>query len=163
VRTPNALTGLAGEYAVAAKMALHGWHASQTIKTFSEVDLVAYKHKTDKKLTVLVKAGRHGAWSVDFMEFDGKKWNIQQLYEHADVYVLVALPVKSESTFSFYVIPTSRLKAILLQHAPAKYGNLRTKKPQPCWINQNTLDHRAEWQMIAQHKDSCELLDEVAR
>jgi len=97
------------------------------------------------------------------MAFDGKQWHIQQLYEHADVYVLVGLPQNDEATFSFYVIPTPHLKETLLQHAPAKYGKRRTIKPQPCWINQRKLDHQAEWQVISQYKDRWELLDEVAR
>jgi hypothetical protein len=163
MKNPNALAGLAGEYAVAARMALHGWHASPTIKTFPKVDLVAYNPETGKRLTVQVKTGRRGAWNVGVIERDGGLWQIRQLDEPADVYVLVEVSDDPEPVFSFYIVPTSKLKEILLQHAEAKYGKRRTVEPQPCWVNMNKQDHRDEWKVIVQYKDRWELLDEAAR
>lgn len=163
MKTENNLTGLAGEYAVAARMALRGWHASPTVKNFPEVDLIAYHPETDKRLTVQVKAGRKGAWSVGVAEIEGGQWVVRSLRERADIYVLVEVPSEIEQHFSFYVIPTPELKRILLSYAQAKYSHRNTVKPQPCWINRIVRSHQEEWYEIARYKDRWDLLHEVAR
>jgi len=163
MKNDSSLTGLAGEYAVAAQMALRGWHASPTIKHFPDVDLIAYHPATDKRLTVQVKTGRRGAWSIGVAKLANERWIISSLCERADIYVLVDLSSKNEPQFSFYVVPTPELKRILLSFAQAKYGKRKTVKPQPCWINRNELSHREEWCEVAKYKDRWELLDEAAR
>jgi hypothetical protein len=68
------LLQLAGEYAVAAQMALHGWHASLTVGNFPETDIVAYKPETGKRVTVQVKTARQLEWFVGNYKREGKGW-----------------------------------------------------------------------------------------
>lgn len=157
----NDLFRLAGEYAVAAQMALCGWHVSPTVGNFPEVDLVAYNPKTNKRLTVQVKAG-HGKWRIGTAKFDGKQWYIEGIATQADIYVLADLPYEGNQNFTFYIVPTNDLKGIVNQYAPVKYGR-RRKNEQPCWINATQADHQDEWHKIVPFKDQWSLLNAVAR
>jgi len=52
----NKLTELAGLYAVASELALHGWHASPTVGNFPAIDLHAFHLDSGKRVTIQVKA-----------------------------------------------------------------------------------------------------------
>ncbi|MFA0782776.1 hypothetical protein [Fervidibacter sacchari] len=149
------LLQLAGEYAVAAQMALHGWHASITVGNFPEVDLVAYNPKTKKHLTVQVKSGR-GQWGFGNVKWDEREEFCARLAKQVDVFVLVDMPKNAEgaeSKMRFFVIPAKKLAEIARRNIEGWKEEWK-QNPQPLWLSrEETRDFQDRW----------DLLDEVAR
>ena len=167
--TEKRLLQLAGEYAVAVQMALRGWHPSLTVGNFPEIDIVAYKPETGKRVTVQVKTARKRDWPVGKWKMSPEGWKVWG-FAKADVYVLVHLPDADMGKAEFFVITTERLKNLCeevvatLWEDEKKRGNGRTGNVRllPWWEKWKKVKPQA-WEGFLAHKDRWELLDEVAK
>jgi len=159
------LLQLAGEYAVAAQMALHGWHASLTVGNFPEIDIVAYKPETGKRVTVQVKTARKRDWPVGYFERNPTDYRVWGIMEEADVYILVHLPEKDMMKVEFFVIEPKQLKE-LCERAVASLPPPRetSGKPRvlPMWERWKKVCPDV-WDEFFACKDRWDLLDEVAK
>ena len=143
------LLQLVGEYAVAAQMALHGWHASPTVGNFPEVDLVAYKPATGKRVTVQVKTARKRGWPVGTFKWPPDEYSVEGIVERADVYVFVHLPEQGSRKAEFFVIEPKRLKE-LCEKVVEKTKPANAENPLPVGENwwRNTAPEA--WEEFAQ-------------
>jgi hypothetical protein len=159
------LLQLAGEYAVAAQMALHGWHASLTVGNFPEIDIVAYKPETGKRVTVQVKTARQLEWFVGNYKREGERWEIFHFPDRADVHVFVHLTSNDINAAEFYVVGSTHLKQLcekLLEKIPLK----DTLKKRLLIVGKDSPDHKHApevWEEIVKRKNRWDLLERVAR
>lgn len=160
------LLQLAGEYAVAAQMALHGWHASPTVGNFPEVDLVAYKPATGKRVTVQVKTARKRGWPVGTFKWPPDEYSVEGIVERADVYVFVHLPEQGSRKAEFFVIEPERLKELCekvvakTKPTSGKKGGKRLLSVDKDWWQKTAPE---AWEEFVSRKDRWDLLDEVAK
>lgn len=118
----NLMIGTAGEYLVAAKMNLHGWHASLTMKNYPMIDIVGYDSTNQRYVSVQVKTiYRDRSFLVGFSR--KARGNMQA--EVKGPYVVVDL--KDLDHPEYYIIPKQDLIDITFTTDDAYYQKKAAK------------------------------------
>ena len=120
-RLSKAITGIAGEYYVAAELSRRGFMASITLRNTDSVDILACKQSNLKTFKIQVKT----------IQNNSKKWPLNKKNENLKdpdlFYVFVLLKSYLERP-AFYIIPSTELAAnIKNQHltwlnTPGRHG-----------------------------------------
>jgi|SRR3972149_4854773 len=130
-RTDSQLTGLAGEFFVAAELLKRGLQTSVTFGNAKAIDLLAYNPKTGRNFTVQVKALRQR----NYFLIDPKK------IEHSHVYVFVILNMPGKPVEYFVV------SGKLLNAAQQRFDQHPTM---PGIHPKNMEDFRDKWDVFSQ-------------
>jgi hypothetical protein len=105
---PPVLTGVAGEYFVAAELSRRGHIASISLRNTRGIDILATNQAATRSITIQCKTNKRGA----------KAWMLNQKSEDFfapdHYYVFVALGAANERP-SFHVVPSERVLPSLLQ------------------------------------------------
>ncbi|OGE76373.1 MAG: aspartate ammonia-lyase [Candidatus Doudnabacteria bacterium RIFCSPHIGHO2_01_52_17] len=111
--TDNNLTGVAGEYFVAAELSKMGYIASVTLKNTRGIDILATNKDASKSVGIQVKASRGNA----------KDWQLhkkaENYYSKNLFYVFVNLKSEKERP-DFFIVP-SRIVANYVKESHAQY------------------------------------------
>lgn len=116
--------------------------------------------ETGEQISLKIKASEHKHWSIGTAKFNGAQWNVEDINDDADFYIFVDLTENAG-----YIVPTHKLKKIVIHYAPVKYDKRKSKKgfskkeQQPCWINATQKDHQDEWLEITKFKNQWDLLN----
>ena len=99
---PHALTGITGEYYVAAKLSRLGYIASITLRNTQGIDLLVSNQKATRQLAIQVKSNQN----------DKREWILntkaEQFVSDTLFYVFVNLVGPSQLP-EFFVVPTVRM------------------------------------------------------
>ena len=119
------MTGLAGEYLVAAKMNLRGWVASLTLKNFPGVDVFGLNPKTGQHISIQVKSCWDSSFFVGVMrsERESMPKKIQ------GPYVFVHMENVDEATF--YILSKSEFIDLVNTTDDAYFNKPRVKPIKP--------------------------------
>jgi hypothetical protein len=102
IKLPHTLTGIAGEYFVAAELSRRGFMASITLRNNDSVDIHASRLSDNKIYAIQVKtnqAGRHD-WMLSKKAESNKKENF--------FYIFVALKGVTERP-EFFIVPSQKV------------------------------------------------------
>ena len=119
------MTGLAGEYMVAAKMNLRGWVASLTLKNFPGIDLFGLNPETGKNIGIQVKSCWDSSFFIGVMHSEREQMNdkIQGPF--------VFVHIESVDEASFFILSKSEFIEIVNSTDDAYYYKPRTKPIKP--------------------------------
>lgn len=120
-KLPNTLTGIAGEYFVAAELSRRGFMASITLRNNDSVDIHASKLSNDKIFAIQVKTNQSGkpVWILNQKSENHYKENF--------FYIFVALKGESERP-DYFIVPSKKVSEHVKQGhaswlaAPGKKG-----------------------------------------
>jgi len=122
-KIPSILSGVSGEYFVAAELSRRGFIASLTLKNTKGIDILVSNSEATKSVGIQVKTNQSSrkAWVLNKK---GEKYYADNLY-----YIFVNL--KSLTSFpDFYIVP-SKTVAKYLKSSHKKWLNTPGKKGQP--------------------------------
>ena len=119
------MTGLAGEYMVAAKMNLRGWVASLTLKNFPGVDVFGLNSQTGQHIGIQVKS----CWDSSF--FVGVMRSERELMSTKIQGPYVFVHMESIDEASFYILSKSEFIDLVITTDDAYFSKPRTKPIKP--------------------------------
>lgn len=98
-KTTNILTGVAGEYFVAAELSRRGYIASITLRNTRDVDILASSNNTSKQVAIQVKTSKanSGRWMLSEKAEENHSPNL--------FYIFVDLKNEMERP-DFYIVPS---------------------------------------------------------
>ena len=119
------MTGLAGEYLVAAKMNLRGWVASLTLKNFPGVDVFGFNPQTKQNIEIQVKS----CWDRSF--FIGVRHSERGIMNEKIHGPFVFVHIKNVDEASFYILTKSEFMDLVDTTDDAYYNKERIKPIKP--------------------------------
>lgn len=119
------MTGLAGEYFVAARMNLRGWVASLTLKNFPGIDIFGLDPQTGQNVKIQVKS----CWDSSF--FVGVKHSERHLMNQKIQGPFVFVHMESVNDASFYILSKSEFIDIVNTTDDAYFNKPRIKPIKP--------------------------------
>lgn len=119
------MTGLAGEYMVAAKMNLRGWVANLTLKNFPKTDIFGWNPETRKDIKIQVKT----CWDASF--FVGVKHTERESMNKMIQGPFVFVHMESVDEASFYILSKSEFIDIVNTTDDVYFNKPRRKPIKP--------------------------------
>ena len=119
------MTGLAGEYLVAARMNLRGWVASLTLKNFPGVDIFGMNPKTGQNIGIQVKS----CWDSSF--FVGVNHSERDKMDEKIQGPFVFVHMESVDDATFYILSKSEFIAVVNCTDDLYFNKPRTKPIKP--------------------------------
>ena len=119
------MTGLAGEYMVAARMNLRGWVANLTLKNYPGVDIFGFNPQTGKSVGIQVKS----CWDTSF--FVSVKHSERGIMDKKIQGPYVFVHMESVDEASFYILSKSEFIDIVNTTDDAYFFKPRTKPIKP--------------------------------
>ena len=119
------MTGLAGEYLVAAKMNLQGWVANLTLKNYPSVDIFGMNPKTDQFIAVQVKT----SWEPSFNIGITHDKRDQHLNKVKGPFVFVHL--ENIDCVSYFILTKDEYINLVISSDDAYYNKKRNKPIKP--------------------------------
>lgn len=119
------MTGLAGEYLVAAKMNLRGWVANLTLKNYPSVDIFGMNPKTDQFIAVQVKT----SWEASFNIGITHDKRDQLLDKVKGPFVFVHL--ESVDSVSYFILTKDEFINLVKSSDDAYFNKKRNKPIKP--------------------------------
>jgi len=128
-RIDGQITGLAGEFFVAAELLKLGLQTSVTFGNAKQIDLFAHNSQTGKSFNIQVKALR----TNNYFPIKYAKIEAQQIY----VFVLLNKPGKA---VQYFVVPGS-----LLANEPQRFGKSFQDPKFPCIHPKSLAEFEGAW------------------
>lgn len=115
------MTGLAGEYLVAARMNLRGWDASLTLKNFPGIDVFGRNPETGQQIGIQVKS----CWDSSF--FVGVNRSERDIMQEKIKGPFVFVHIDSVDDASFYILSKSEFIELVNSTDDIYFNKPRTK------------------------------------
>ena len=119
------MTGLAGEYLVAAKMNLRGWVASLTLKNYPGVDIFGMNPETNQNIGIQVKS----CWDSSF--FVGVKHSERSPMDEKIKGPYVFVHMDSVDHASFFILSKDEFISLVNSSDDAYFNKPRTTLTKP--------------------------------
>lgn len=119
------MTGLAGEYLVAAKMNLRGWVASLTLKNYPGVDIFGMNPETNQNIGIQVKS----CWDSSF--FVGVKHSERSPMDEKIKGPYVFVHMDSVDHASFFILSKDEFISLVNSSDDAYFNKPRTTPIKP--------------------------------
>ncbi len=122
-KIPSVLTGVSGEYFVAAELSRRGYIASITLRNTKGIDVLASNQDTSKSVGIQVKTnhGKRKAWILN--------QKAENYFEENLFYIFVNLKGTNERP-DFYIVP-SKVVAEYIEKSHREWLNTPGKKGKP--------------------------------
>ena len=122
-KIPGVLTGVSGEYFVAAELSRRGYIASITLRNTKGIDILASNQDTSKSVGIQVKTnhGKRKAWILN--------QKAENYFEENLFYIFVNLKGTNERP-DFYIVP-SKVVAEYIEKSHREWLNTPGKKGKP--------------------------------
>lgn len=122
-KIPGVLTGVSGEYFVAAELSRRGYIASITLRNTKGIDILASNQDTSKSVGIQVKTnhGKRKAWILN--------QKAENYFEENLFYIFVKLKGTNERP-DFYIVP-SKVVAEYIEKSHREWLNTPGKKGKP--------------------------------
>ena len=122
-KIPGVLTGVSGEYFVAAELSRRGYIASITLRNTKGIDVLASNQDTSKSVGIQVKTnhGKRKAWILN--------QKAENYFEENLFYIFVNLKGTNERP-DFYIVP-SKVVAEYIEKSHREWLNTPGKKGKP--------------------------------
>jgi hypothetical protein len=146
-KVPTHITGIAGEYAVAAELSKRGWIASLTMKNTKGVDILICDENAERTLAIQVKTSQKNnkSWVL------GKK--NESMITNNFFYILVNLR-NNDGRTEFHIVP-SKIVAEQITKSHSEWLNTPGKKGQA----HKDSDMRIFWDANDDYLEKWELLN----
>ena len=115
------MTGLAGEYLVAAQMNLRGWVANLTLKNYPNVDIFGMNPKTDQFIAVQVKSSWEPSFNIGVSH--DKRDQLPDKVKGPFVFV----HIENVDTVSYYILTRDEFINLVMSSDDAYFNKKRNK------------------------------------
>ena len=136
----KALTGAAGEYYIAFRLAAMGYAVGMTPRGTTSIDLIVANPKTDKSITIQTKTAENAFFSSKMYK-NYWKWPVGKIREPKDnfFYAFVDLKGNLEQVPDVFIVPSVRLKGLLNETYPEWCDGINVE---------NESEYKNRWDII---------------